>query len=71
VITDNSNDKTNNTNKSHNEKATQAYRLFSEGKKPFEVAIELDIRETQVNKFLREFLEAKEPKASHYKSNKY
>src|SRR5689334_23017483 len=28
-----------------NEKATQAYRLFSEGKKPFEAAIELGIRE--------------------------
>jgi hypothetical protein len=27
-----------------NEKFTQAYRLFSEGKKPFEVAIELGIR---------------------------
>ena len=33
VITDNSNDKTNSiSNKSPNEKATQSYRLFSEGK---------------------------------------
>jgi hypothetical protein len=38
-----------------NQKATQAYKLFSEGKKPFEVAIELGIREAQVNKFFREF----------------
>jgi hypothetical protein len=42
-----------------NEKATQAYKLFSEGKKPFEVAIELGIRETQVNKLFREFWKLK------------
>ena len=42
-----------------NEKATQAYKLFSEGKKPFEVAIELGIREAQVNKFFREFWKLK------------
>jgi DNA invertase Pin-like site-specific DNA recombinase len=62
VITDNGNgNNTNetNNNKSPNEKATQAYRLFSEGKKPFEVAIELGIRETQVNKFFREFWKLK------------
>ena len=29
---------------SNNEKATEAYRLFSEGKTPLEVAIELDLR---------------------------
>jgi hypothetical protein len=56
VITDNSNDKTHSitNNKSpFREKCTQDYRLFSEGKKPFEVAIELGIREGQVNKFFR------------------
>jgi hypothetical protein len=58
VITDNSNDN-NNSNKSPNEKTTQAYKLFSEGKKPFEVAIELGIREAQVNKFFREFWKLK------------
>jgi hypothetical protein len=42
-----------------NEKCTQDYRLFSEGKKPFEVAIELGIREVQVNKFFREFWKLK------------
>ena len=37
VITDNSNDNnTNSNNKSPNEKATQAYKLFDEGKKPVE-----------------------------------
>jgi hypothetical protein len=35
---DNEND---NNNRSPNEKATKAYKLFSEGKKPFEVDIEL------------------------------
>jgi DNA-binding CsgD family transcriptional regulator len=39
--------------KSHsNEKATQAYKLFSEGKKPIQVAIELNLREKQVNNFI-------------------
>jgi hypothetical protein len=42
-----------------NEKFTQAYKLFSEGKKPFEVAIELGIREAEVNKFFREFWKLK------------
>jgi DNA-binding CsgD family transcriptional regulator len=36
-----------------NEKFTQAYKLFSEGKTPLEVAIELDLREKQVNKLYR------------------
>jgi DNA-directed RNA polymerase specialized sigma subunit len=46
-----------NNKKSHsnNEKATLAYKLFSEGKKPVQVAIELNLREEQVNKFFREF----------------
>jgi hypothetical protein len=48
-----------NNDKSASQKATQAYRLFSEGKKPFEVAIELGIREAQVNKFFREFWKLK------------
>jgi hypothetical protein len=40
VITDNSNDNTNGiNNKSPNEKVTQAYKLFDEGKKPVQVAI--------------------------------
>jgi hypothetical protein len=50
----------NKNNYSHsNEKSVQAYKLFSEGKKPFEVAIELGIREAQVNKFFREFWKLK------------
>jgi DNA-binding CsgD family transcriptional regulator len=59
VITkDNGNDN-NNSNRSPNEKASQTYKLFSEGKKPFEVAIELGIREAQVNKFFSEFWKLK------------
>ena len=59
VITDNSNDKTNSITNKSPKKATQSYRLFSEGKKPFEVAIELGIREAHVNKFFREFWKLK------------
>src|SRR6188472_2327308 len=49
----------NNNNKSPNQIATQAYKLFSEGKKPFEVAIEFGIREAQVSKLFREFWKLK------------
>jgi hypothetical protein len=44
---------------SNNEKATQAYKLFSEGKKPVQVAIELGLREKQVNNFFIEFWKLK------------
>ena len=47
VMTNNGNGNDTNNNKSLNEKATQAYKLFSEGKKPFQVAIELGIREAK------------------------
>ena len=57
--TDNDNNNNSNYNNSPNQIATQAYKLFSEGKKPFEVAIELGIREAQVNKFFREFWKLK------------
>jgi hypothetical protein len=63
VIVDNGNGNNNtnktNNNKSPSQKATQAYKLFSERKKPFEVAIELGIREAEVNKFFREFWKLK------------
>ena len=36
-------------------KLPTGYRLFSQGKKPLEVAIELGLRENQVNKLFREF----------------
>src|SRR5438067_6579603 len=57
ITTIEDNDK--NNKKSSNEKTTQAYKLFSEGRKPIEVAIELNLREGQVNKFFREFWKLK------------
>ena len=38
-------DGNNSNNKPAKEKATQAYKLFSEGKEPIQVAIELNLRE--------------------------
>jgi orotate phosphoribosyltransferase-like protein len=49
----------NDNNKSPNQIATQAYKLFSEGKKPFEVAIELGIREKETSKLFGEYLRLK------------
>ena len=40
---------------SNNEIATKAYKLYDEGKKPVQVAIELGLREKHVNKLYREF----------------
>jgi hypothetical protein len=76
--TDNDNNKNSNYNNSPDQIATEAYKLFSEGKKPFEVAIELGIREAQVNKFFREFWKLKNlnelyeiyPQIRHYLSHK-
>jgi hypothetical protein len=56
VINDNVN---NNNNKSPNEKATQSYRLFSQGKKLVEVSIELGLRENEASKLFSEFLRLK------------
>ena len=39
--------------------SVQAYELFSQAKTPVEVAIELDLRESQVTKYYREILETK------------
>jgi predicted nuclease with TOPRIM domain len=58
TIMDNGNNNSNN-NKPANEKSTQAYKLFSEGKRPVQVAIELNLREGQVNKLYREFWKLK------------
>ncbi|MGA9169130.1 MAG: hypothetical protein WBZ20_03170 [Nitrososphaeraceae archaeon] len=53
------NNSNSNNNKPAIEKATQAYKLFSQGKKPLEVAIELGLREKQVNSLFREFWKLK------------
>jgi hypothetical protein len=56
AIMDNGNDNDNNNNKSPNEKATQAYKLFSKGTKLSDVAIELGLREKEASKLFSEFL---------------
>ena len=45
----------NNNNKPLNEKATQAYKLFTEGKKPVEVAIQLSLSEKEATRFYTEY----------------
>ena len=40
--------------------ASQAYRLFSEGKTPLEVAVELNIREAEATKYYREHWKLKQ-----------
>jgi hypothetical protein len=57
ISKDNGND--NNNNKSLNQKTTQAYKLFSEGKKLSDVAIELGLREKEASKLFSEFLRLK------------
>src|SRR6184192_702179 len=42
-----------------NQKSTQAYKLFSEGYKPVEVAIQLGLSEKQATKYCREYWELK------------
>jgi hypothetical protein len=55
----NNNNNSNNNNKSPNEKATQAYKLFSKGTKLSDVAIELGLREKEASKLFSEFLRLK------------
>src|ERR687890_280041 len=40
--------------------STQAYKLFFEGKTPLEVAIELNLRESDATKFCKEYWNLKE-----------
>ena len=39
--------------------STQAYKLFSEGKTPIELALELNLRESDATKFCREYWKLK------------
>jgi hypothetical protein len=56
VMDDGSNSSnSNNNNKLPNEKATQAYKLFSEGKKPVEIAIQLNLSEKEATRFYTEY----------------
>ena len=54
TIMDNGNN-SNSNNKPANEKATQAYKLFSEGKKPVEVAIQLNLSEKEATRYYTEY----------------
>jgi DNA-binding CsgD family transcriptional regulator len=51
----NSNNNSSNNNKPFNEKATQAYKLFSEGKTPVEVAIQLNLSEKEAIRYYTEY----------------
>jgi hypothetical protein len=51
VAMDNQQQQMGNSSSQSNQKSTQAYKLFSEGKKPVEVAIQLGLSERQVTKY--------------------
>jgi hypothetical protein len=55
----------NNQQGPHLSLAAQAYKLFSEGKTPLEVAVTLNLRESEATKFYR-VLEAKTTTQSEY-----
>jgi DNA-binding CsgD family transcriptional regulator len=61
-------DDDNNSKKTHsnNEKATQAYKLFSEGKKPVEVAILLGLSERQATRYYTEYWRLKRIYKLHF-----
>jgi predicted transcriptional regulator len=48
-------DKIGNVNSQSNQKSTQAYKLFSEGRKPVDVAIQLSLSEKEVTKYYMEY----------------
>jgi hypothetical protein len=50
-----SDDSNNNNNKSPNEKATQAYKLYDEGKKPVDVAVRLGLSEKEAARYYTEY----------------
>jgi hypothetical protein len=52
---DNNNNNNNNNNKSPNEKVTQAYKLFDEGKKPVDVAVHLGLFEKEATRYYTEY----------------
>ena len=54
-----SNNNSNNNNKPSNQKSTQAYKLFSEGKKPVEMAIQLSLSEKEATRYYTEYWKLK------------
>ena len=55
VAMDNQQQQLGNGNSQSNQKSTQAYKLFSEGNKPVEVAIELGLSEKEASRFYTEY----------------
>jgi predicted DNA-binding protein YlxM (UPF0122 family) len=49
------NNDSNNNNRSPNEKGTKAYKLFDEGKKPVDVAIQLGLSEKEATRYYTEY----------------
>ena len=49
----------NNNNKSPNQKSAQAYKLFSEGRKPVDVAIQLSLSEKEATRYFTEYWKLK------------
>src|SRR6476646_9368487 len=56
TIMDNGNNSNNtNNNKPLNEKSTEAYKFFSEGRKPVDVAIQLNLSEKEATRYFTEY----------------
>jgi len=55
IVDNGNNSSNNNNNKPPNEKATHAYKLFSEAKKPVEVAIQLTLSEKEATRYYTEY----------------
>ena len=51
----NNSNSNNNKNQPSNEKSIQAYKLFSEGKKPVDVAIQLSLSEKEATRYYTEY----------------
>ena len=55
VAMDNQEQQLGNGNSQSNQKSTQAYKLFSEGKKPVDVAIQLSLSEKEATRYYTEY----------------
>jgi hypothetical protein len=60
VAMDNQQQQLGNGSSHSSQKSTQAYKLFSEGKKPVEVAIQLGLSEKQATRYCREYWDSKD-----------
>src|SRR5205823_4510253 len=55
MMDDGNNSSNSNNNKPPNQKSTQAYKLFSEGKTPVDVAIQLSLSEKEATRYYTEY----------------